>query len=188
VNDRDNVRVGDALLVVDVQKDSCAGGALPIAGSEEIIPRVNSLIEEAERAGAPVFVSRDWHPRDHLSFAEQGGPWPRHCVQGCAGADFHPALRLPPTAVIVTKGDRPDSDQYSAFDRTGLAEDLRRRGVHRVRLCGLALDVCVRATALACLSAGFSTVLVTTATRPVTAEGGSAALSDLLRAGVHMAA
>ncbi|MGO9943060.1 MAG: isochorismatase family protein [Rhodoblastus sp.] len=183
--DSDHISSGDALLIVDMQKDFCAGGALPIEGSEEIVPRVNALIEEAARAGAAVFASRDWHPRDHLSFVEQGGPWPRHCVQGASGADFHSTLCLPPNVVIVNKGDRSDSDQYSAFDRTGLDEDMRKRGVNRVWLCGLALDVCVRATALDSVAAGFPTVLVTTATAPVTAEGGAAALKELARAGVR---
>jgi nicotinamidase/pyrazinamidase len=184
MNANDHISSGDALLIVDVQKDFCGGGALPIEGSETIFPCINALIEEAASAGAPIFASRDWHPRDHLSFAGQGGPWPAHCVQGRDGAEFHPALHLPPQAIIITKGDRSDSDQYSAFDRTGLADELRKRGIRRVWLCGLALDVCVRATALDSVAAGFSTILVAAASRPVTAAGGVAALRELIEAGV----
>jgi nicotinamidase/pyrazinamidase len=187
MNASDHISSGDALLIVDVQKDFCSGGALPIEGSETVFPRINALIDEAASAGAPIFASRDWHPRDHLSFAGQGGPWPAHCVQGQAGADFHPGLHLPRGAIIISKGDRSDSDQYSAFDRTGLADELRRRGIRRVWLCGLALDVCVRATALDSVAAGFSTVLVTAATKPVNAAGGAAALNELAAAGVRTA-
>jgi nicotinamidase/pyrazinamidase len=177
---------GDALLIVDVQNDFCPGGALPIAGGDAILARVNALIDEASGAGALVGASRDWHPANHPSFSAQGGPWPRHCVQREKGAAFHDDLKLPSSAMIVTKGDRLDSDQYSAFDRTGLAEELRRRKVKRVWVCGLALDVCVRATALDSVAAGFPTFLVTCASAPVTAEGGAAALAELARAGVQL--
>jgi len=181
-----HIRKGDALLVVDVQTDFCPGGALPIAGGDAILPRVNVLIEEAVRAGALIVASRDWHPPNHVSFTEQGGPWPRHCVQNEYGAAFHPNLRLPPSAKVITKGDRRDFDQYSAFDRTGLADDLRRHGAKRVWVCGLALDVCVRATALDSVAAGFPTLLVVAATAPVTAEGGAIAQAELAQAGVQL--
>jgi nicotinamidase/pyrazinamidase len=185
-NPHDRIEQSDVLLIVDVQNDFCPGGALPIAGGDAILPRVNALIDEAVRAGALVVASRDWHTRDHLSFTEQGGVWPRHCVQNENGAAFHRALRLPAEAHIITKGDRMDSDQYSAFDRTGLAEALRRRKVKRVWLCGLALDVCVRATALDSRAAGFPTLLVTSASAPVTTDGGAATLAELAREGVEL--
>jgi nicotinamidase/pyrazinamidase len=186
MSDDNRIRPDDALIVVDAQNDFCPGGALPIAGGAAILPRINALIDEATRAGALVVASRDWHPPNHMSFAAHGGPWPRHCVQHESGAAFHPDLRLPPAAQIVTKGDRMDSDQYSAFDRTGLADELRGRGVRRIWVCGLALDVCVKATALDSVAAGFPTVLVTSATAPVTVEGGETALKDLARAGVRI--
>ncbi|MCI4679600.1 nicotinamidase [Rhodoblastus acidophilus] len=179
---------GDVLLIVDVQNDFCPGGALPIAGGDAILPRVNALIDEATRAGALVVASRDWHPADHVSFAARGGPWPRHCLQDESGAAFHRDLKLPASTMIVTKGDRLDSDQYSAFDRTGLADELRRRKARRVWVCGLALDVCVKATALDSVAAGFPTLLVTSATAPVTAEDGADALDELARAGVQFVA
>lgn len=179
---------GDVLLIVDVQNDFCPGGALPIAGGDAIVPRVNALIDEATWARALVVASRDWHPENHVSFSAQGGPWPRHCVQNGRGAAFHRDLKLPSSALIVTKGDRSDSDQYSAFDRTGLADELRRHKANRVWVCGLALDVCVRATALDSLAAGFPTLLVTSASAPVTAEGGAAVLDELARAGVQLVA
>jgi len=129
---------GDALIIVDVQRDFCAGGALPVPDGDEVVAVLNQWIEAAEGAGALVYASRDWHPRAHVSFTERGGPWPAHCIQDTPGAQFHPDLRLPPSAIVVSKGVRFDKDQNSAFDDTGLAVELRQRGVHRIWVGGLA--------------------------------------------------
>jgi nicotinamidase/pyrazinamidase len=173
----------DALIVVDVQRDFCPGGALPIPDGHAVVPVINRWIDAADLAGVPVFCSRDWHPPGHMSFREQGGPWPEHCVQNTEGAGFHPDLR--PSAVnrIVTKGDRTDRDQYSAFDGTGLGAELGRAGVRRVWVAGLAEDVCVRATVLDALAQGFEVRLIGGGTRPVTDEGGQAARHQLRQAG-----
>ncbi len=178
------LRQGDALIAVDVQLDFCPGGALPIDEGDAVVPVLNRWIAKAERVGVPIFASRDWHPKNHLSFKPQGGQWPVHCVQGSGGAAFHPDLFLPADVTIITKGDRSDRDQYSAFDATGLAEELRRRGVSRVFVGGLAEDVCVRATALDAIKSGFETHLIAGATRPVTPAGGIAALKEMQKAGV----
>lgn len=182
-----SLQKGDALVIVDVQLDFCPGGALPIAQGDQVVPELNRAIAAAREAGVPVFASRDWHPRGHLSFAERGGPWPPHCIQDTPGAAFHPGLQLPEDVRIVTKGTRFDKDQYSAFDETGLAAELRREGVQRVWLGGLAEDVCVRATALDARAAGFEVQLLAAATRPVTPAGGQQALADLRAAGVSIA-
>lgn len=179
-----DLRSSDALIVVDVQRDFCPGGLLAIEHGDDVVPVLNRWIETAEAAGVPVVASRDWHPAHHLSFAPQGGEWPVHCVQNTEGATFHPDLRLPADALIVTKGDRTDRDQYSAFDATGLADELKRRGVSRVWIGGLAEDVCVRATALDAAKAGFETKVIADATKPVTAEGGTAARAEMRDAGV----
>jgi nicotinamidase/pyrazinamidase len=178
------LRAGDALIVVDVQRDFCPGGSLAIEHGDAVVPVLNAWIGKAGEANVPVVASADWHPADHLSFKPQGGPWPVHCVQGTEGATFHPDLRLPADAKIVRKGDRTDRDQYSAFDATGLAEELRRRGVKRVWIGGLAEDVCVRATALDAAKAGFDTKVIAAATKPVTEAGGEAARADMRVAGV----
>jgi nicotinamidase/pyrazinamidase len=175
---------GDALIIVDVQPDFCPGGALPIAHGEEVVPVLNQAMAAAARAGVPVFASRDWHPRGHLSFAERGGAWPPHCLQDTPGAAFHPDLRLPADVRLVTKGTRFDKDQYSAFDETGLAAELRREGVRRVWIGGLAEDVCVKATALDAARDGFEVHVLRDAVRPVTPEGGAQARADLQAAGV----
>lgn len=180
----DALQSGDALIIVDVQNDFCPGGSLPIENGDAVVPVLNRWADRARSLGLPVFASRDWHPKDHLSFKPQGGEWPVHCVQGTDGAAFHPDLVLPPETEIVTKGDRTDRDQYSAFDSTGLAETLRKRGVTRVFVGGLAEDVCVRATALDAVGAGLKTHLIVGATKPVTPAGGKAALKEMDDAGV----
>jgi nicotinamidase/pyrazinamidase len=174
----------DALIVVDLQRDFCAGGALAIAGVDGIAPKINRLINEATAAGATVIASRDWHPEGHVSFAARGGPWPEHCVIGSEGAQFHEQLRLPENALIVSKGADLDKDQYSAFDGTGLAELLHSRGTRRVFLCGLALDVCVRASALQAVQAGFETHVLLAATRSMMDTGGEAATREMTLAGI----
>lgn len=179
-------RQGDALVLVDVQNDFCPGGALPIEAGDRILPAVNAWIQAAEKSGVPVFASRDWHPSAHLSFASEGGPWPPHCIQDTPGAGFHKDLKLPPDAVVVTKGVRFDHDQNSAFDDTGLGTHLKRKGIRRILVAGLALDVCVLATAMDALKSGFEVVLLSDATRPVSADNGAAAIQQMRQAGVQV--
>ncbi len=93
----------DAVVAVDVQNDFCPGGALPVPEGDQVVPVLNRWIEAAQRAGATVVISRDWHPRDHCSFETRGGPWPVHCVQSTPGAEIRPDLRVPPDAVLVDK-------------------------------------------------------------------------------------
>lgn len=178
------LREGDALLVVDVQNDFCPGGALPVPDGDQVVPILNACIAEAERKGVPVYLSRDWHPAGHVSFREQGGPWPVHCVQDTDGAEFHPDLRVPADAIKVTKGTRFDQDQYSAFDQTGLGEEMRRRGIRRLWIGGLAQDVCVRASALDAAKAGFEVHVIEDATRAITEDGGAEAVEEMRAAGV----
>jgi len=175
----------DALLVVDVQNDFCPGGALPVAEGDRVVPVLNRWIEAARAGGAAVVASRDWHPPGHASFRERGGPWPAHCVQGTDGAAFHPGLRLPADARVVSKGTDLERDEYSAFAGAGLADFLRERGVRRLWVGGLAEDVCVRATVLDGLKAGFEVRLIADATRPVNArpDDGSRAVREMREAG-----
>jgi nicotinamidase/pyrazinamidase len=181
---RPALRRGDALLIVDVQVDFCPGGALPVAGGDAVVPILNRWIAEARRAGVPVYASRDWHPVGHVSFVSHGGEWPAHCVQGTPGARHHPDLALPEDTIAVCKGARLDRDQYSAFADTGLAEHLAAAGVERVFVGGLALDVCVRATALDARKHGFEVHLIEDATRPVDPAAGRAVLEELRREGI----
>jgi nicotinamidase/pyrazinamidase len=182
---KEALRPGDALIVVDVQLDFCPGGALPIEDGDAVVPVLNRWIEAAGRARIPVFASRDWHPRHHLSFVEAGGQWPVHCVQDTPGARFHPDLKLSDSTIIVTKGVRFDRDQYSAFDQTGLATELRKQGVERVWVGGLAQDVCVCATVLDARREAFDTIVIADAMSPVTRAGGERANEEMRRAGAR---
>ncbi|MCG5514821.1 MULTISPECIES: isochorismatase family protein [unclassified Ectothiorhodospira] len=179
-------RVGDALIIVDVQNDFCAGGQLALNDADAVVPVLNRWIAHARFLELPIFASRDWHPTGHLSFEERGGPWPPHCVQDTRGAAFHPDLELPADTIKVTKGVRFDQDQNSAFDQTGLAEELRHRCIQRLWLGGLAQDVCVAATALDARQTGFQVFLIQEATRPVTAQGGEEAMAKMRDAGVKI--
>jgi nicotinamidase/pyrazinamidase len=174
---------GDALLVVDVQRDFCPGGLLAVPEGDRVIAVLNTWIGQAVRGKAIVVASRDWHPKDHVSFTSRGGPWPEHCVQGTVGAELHPALALPPQAVLVDKGTDVNRDAYSAFDGTGLASLLRERGVRRVFVGGLAQDVCVRATVIDSLHSGFETHVLVEATRPVAPLRGARALREMQSSG-----
>lgn len=180
---RDLLQKGDALLLVDVQNDFCPGGSLPVAGGDEIVPVLNRWIAAADDMGVAIVATRDWHPVHHVSFSEQGGPWPVHCVQDTGGAAFHPALELPDDTIKVSKGIRFDQDAYSAFENTGLADFLRGRNIRRLWVGGLAQDVCVLETVLQAVKEGFEVHLILAATRPVDVQQGARALADMRDAG-----
>ena len=142
------------LVVVDIQKDFCTGGALPVYEGDKIIPTLNKYVQRFVEAGAPIIFTRDWHPPDHSSFKAQGGSWPPHCVQNSDGAKFHPDLTVPPGAEVVSKADKKD-EAYSFFKGTDLAERLHRRGIKRLLVGGLTTDYCVKDTVLDGLRLGF---------------------------------
>lgn len=193
----------DALIVIDVQNDFCPGGALAVAGGDEIINRINGLMGDF----ATVVLTQDWHPANHTSFAANHpgaapftlmtmayGPqvlWPTHCVQGTEGAAFHRDLRTDPAHLIVRKGFRARIDSYSAFfenDRTtptGLEGYLRNRDVTSVTLVGLATDYCVAYSAIDASRLGFKATVLEGACRAIDLDGSLAkARADMLTAGV----
>ncbi len=185
-NPMDLLQRGDALLLVDVQKDFCPGGALAIEEGDKIVPFLNSWIKAAQGKEVPVYASRDWHPVYHISFMERGGKWPPHCIQDTEGAQFHQNLRLPEDVIKVTKGVRFDQDQNSAFDQTGLAVQFEHDGISRLWVGGLALDVCVLDSVLDARKAGLEVFLIQEATRPVTRDEGTKAISNMQQAGVKI--
>lgn len=190
----------DALIVIDVQNDFCPGGALAVAGGDEIIPRINGLMDQF----ATVVLTQDWHPASHASFAANHpgaapfsltqmpyGPqvlWPTHCVQGTAGAAFHATLRTDPAQLVIRKGFRPQIDSYSAFfenDRTtatGLEGYLRSRGVTAVTLVGLATDYCVAYSAMDATRLGFQATVLMGAARAIDLNGSLAEAERQMRA------
>lgn len=178
-------RAGDALIIVDLQRDFCPGGALAVPGGDRVIAPINRLAA----ASAFVVATRDWHPPDHHSFETQGGPWPVHCVRNTPGAELDPRLDRGLVDVIVDKGLAPDLDGYSAFEATKLESLLRARGIARVHVAGLALDYCVKHTALDARRLGFTVVVHRDATRAVNLRPGDdgQALEELLAAGAEIA-
>jgi nicotinamidase-related amidase len=130
-----------------------------------------------------VVATRDWHPADHGSFAERGGPWPVHCVRDTEGAQLHPALDQQQVDVVIDTGTDPDTEGYSGFDGTNLGELLAERGIDRVTVVGLATDYCVKHTALDALRQGLEVTVDTGAVRGVDVnEGDSERALDELRA------
>jgi nicotinamidase/pyrazinamidase len=194
----------DVLLIIDVQTDFCAGGALAVADGDAVVPVVNRLAGRFQH----VVLTQDWHPPRHSSFASshsdsasfdvvsmpygQQTLWPDHCVQGTPGAAFHPQLATERAELVIRKGFRPEIDSYSAFyenDRrtpTGLAGYLRERGLTRVFLAGLATDFCVYYSALDARRLGFAAVLIEAGCRAIDLAGSlDAAWSGLAAAGVQ---
>jgi nicotinamidase/pyrazinamidase len=187
-----------ALIVIDVQNDFCPGGALAVAGGDEIVPGINALMADFPA----VILTQDWHPAGHMSFASShpgraafdlaqmpyGAQvlWPDHCIQGTPGAAFHPGLRTDGN-LIIRKGFRPEIDSYSAFfenDRTtptGLDGYLRSRGLSDLTLVGLATDYCVAYSALDAMRLGFSVTLRTGLCRAIDLGGSLGVMTAQMR-------
>ncbi|MGD9912757.1 MAG: bifunctional nicotinamidase/pyrazinamidase [Rhizobiaceae bacterium] len=194
-----------ALIVIDVQNDFCPGGALAVAGGDEVVPIINRIAAGFEH----VLLTQDWHPAGHSSFASTHpgrqpfetvdmpyGPqtlWPDHCIQGSAGAEFHPGLDRTRAELVIRKGFRPAIDSYSAFFEndhstpTGLAGYLRERGIGSITLAGLATDFCVAFSALDAVRQGFATTVRLDACRGIDLGGSVAAmLAKMQDAGVRL--
>jgi NAD+ synthetase len=173
-----------ALVVVDVQNDFCPGGALGVEGGDQLAPR----IREAAATAGTLVATRDRHPADHVSFADRGGTWPVHAVEGTQGAELHPSVADIPFDIVQDKGKDADLEQYSGFDGTPLAGQLRERGVERVVVAGLATDYCVRATALDALREGFDVTVLADAVAAVDVSPGDGrkALEEVREAGGHI--
>jgi nicotinamidase/pyrazinamidase len=174
----------EALIVVDVQNDFCPGGALAVAGGDEVVDPINRLAREVD----VVVATRDWHPPNHSSFQANGGPWPVHCVQGSPGAELRDDLDIARIEVVVDAGRAAALDGYSGFEDTPLERELRERGVQRVHVAGLALDYCVKHTALEARRLGFDVVVHRDATRAVNVQPNDdeRAVAELVGAGVEV--
>lgn len=173
-----------ALIVVDVQKDFCEGGALAAADTSSLLQPLNAFIEMARAAGAVVVFTRDWHPANHSSFQVNGGPWPVHCVANSEGAEIMPPLRAVQDDLMILKGAGENGAGYSGFEATGLAERLKELKVERIAVSGIATEYCVRATAMDGAQAGFQTAVLTDLIRAVQPEQTRRVLEELEKAGV----
>jgi len=163
---------GDALLIVDAQVDFLPGGRLAVPAGDEVVPVLNAYLRAFGRRGLPVFATRDWHPPDHCSFREHGGPWPPHCVAHSDGARFAPLLDLPCGVTIISKATEAQQDAYSGFEGTALDAILRAAGVRRVFVGGLATDYCVLNTVRDARRLGYAVRLLTDAIRAVDVQPG----------------
>ena len=164
-----------ALLIVDVQNDFLSGGNLAVPAGDEIIPLLNRLQEIFEL----VIATKDWHPKNHKSFASQHRNkqeqilWPDHCVQNSFGSEFSSALNTARIERIFYKGTDKNIDSYSGFldndrkQKTGLEEYLKQKGVKDIYVAGLATDYCVKHTALDGKSAGFNVFVIEDACKGV---------------------
>ncbi len=177
----------DALIIVDVQRDFCPGGALPITEGDEVVSILNDYIRKFMKAGAQIYATRDWHPDNHISFKAHGGRWPPHCIQGSEGAEFHPDLELPDKVRIISKATDVSKEAYSGFDQTELEDDLRKKAIKRVFVGGLATDYCVKNTVIDAIKLGFETVLLLDATRGVNREDSEKAVEEMIASGAKMA-
>ena len=194
------------LIIVDVQNDFIAGGALAVPGGGELVPVIDRL-----QAGFDLIVAtQDWHPADHRSFAvNHAGKavgeiidldgleqvlWPVHCVQGTPGADFAPDLDRSRWAAVFQKGTDPAIDSYSGFfdnghrRETALRAFLRERGAEEIWVAGLATDYCVKFTALDARKEGFAVHLIGNACRGVEVRPGDTAraVEEMRAAGVRL--
>jgi nicotinamidase/pyrazinamidase len=175
--------MAEALLIIDFQNDFVPGGALPVPDGDAIAGRVNELLDSGRFDLA--VATRDWHPPDHGSFKAQGGPWPPHCVQGTPGAELYSSLDRSRIDYVVDVGSGQTDEGYSGFEKSDLAEILRRHDIDTVTVVGLATDYCVRATALDAIAEGFSVTVDREGVRGIDVEPGDSerALAEIREAG-----
>lgn len=198
-----------ALLMVDIQNDFCAGGALAVPDGDSIVDVANALISFCKTRGDAVVASQDWHPFNHGSFASiqrtepysQGKLeglrqtwWPDHCVQNSEGAQLHPLLNTHEIDAVFQKGENPLIDSYSAFfdnghrQKTQLDDWLYRNEIKQLVVIGLATDYCVKFTVLDALALGYEVTVVTDGCRTVNLhpQDGLRAFQDMSAAGATL--
>ena len=177
------------LLLVHLQNDFCPGGSLPAPEGDHVIPVANAWIRVFAGQGYGMVATRDWHPPNHCSFQEQGGPCPLHCVQGSFGAQFHPDLNMPPGTLIVSGGTHVTQDPSSGFDGTTLDERLEDLGAQTLYVVGLATDYGVKQTVLEACRRGFRVVVIRDGVRGLDVESGDSdrALAAMQDAGAVVA-
>lgn len=175
----------DALIIADLQNDFLPGGALGISGGDEIVPILQNYIQRFHARDLPIFLTRDWHPPNHCSFRNQGGPWPAHCVAGTPGSLPPLTFDAPASAVIIYKAVEQDQEAYSAFQDTPLNRHLRALGIRRLFIGGLATDYCVLNTVKDAVALGYVVCLLMDGIKAVNVQpdDGRLAEREMIRLG-----
>lgn len=176
-----------ALIIVDVQNDFCEGGALAVLGGNSIVKPINEIMNNYEL----VVATQDSHPEGHESFKEL---WPVHCVKGTHGEAFHKDLNLKGIDKVFKKGENLEVDSYSGFFdnnkefKTGLDSFLKKHNIEEVDVVGLALDYCVKFTALDAVDLGFKTNVIATLTKAVNINenDGAKAVQEMKSKGINI--
>ncbi|HEY8158503.1 MAG TPA: isochorismatase family protein [Methylobacter sp.] len=189
-NDVDKVEldIGDALVIIDVQNDFLPGGSLAVPEGDQVIPVLNGYIEQFISRHLPVIATRDWHPPNHCSFIQQGGPWPAHCVVDSKGAEFASALHLPAAVKVFSKATEADQENYSDFANPAFKAQLDEMKVRRLFIGGLATEYCVLNTVRDALSHHYQVFLLIDAIRAINVrpQDGEKAINEMIEKGAKL--
>ncbi len=179
---------GDALLIADMQNDFLPGGSLAVPMGDAIIPVINRYLMLFHDHGRPVFAIRDWHPPDHCSFEQQGGPWPPHCLATTSGAAFHPDIEFPMNTQVISKATTAEKEAYSGFADTQLHALLQQLGIRRLFIGGVATEYCVLNTVKDALHYHYTAFVLEDAIGAINLqpEDGLHALEEMTRLGATM--
>lgn len=174
--------MNQCLIIVDVQKDFCPGGALACKGGDDIVPVINQISAKFKH----VVASKDWHPATTVHFDK----WPVHCVRGSDGAAYHDGLEVTGIDEVLLKGTGNTDDGYSAFEATNLDLNywLKKNRIEKIYICGIATEYCVKATAMDARKTGCEVFVITDAIAGVAAAPNDRdkALSEMEAAGINI--
>lgn len=179
---------GDALIIIHMQNDFLPGGSLPVQMGDTIIPVINRYLMLFHDHGLPIFATRDWHPSDHCSFQQQGGPWPPHCIATTTGAAFHPDIEFPINTQVISTATTQEKDTYSSFTDTQFHALLQASGIRRLFFGGVATEYCVLNTVKDALLLHYTTFVLEDAVRAINVkpDDGLHALEEMKRLGATL--
>lgn len=179
---------GDALIIADMQNDFLSGGSLAVPMGDTIIPVINRYLMLFHDHGRRVFAIRDWHPPDHCSFEQQGGPWPPHCLATTSGAAFHPDIEFPMNTQVISKATTAEKEAYSGFADTQLRALLQQLGIRRLFIGGVATEYCVLNTVKDALHYHYTAFVLEDAIRAINLQpdDGVHALEEMTRLGATL--
>ena len=183
--DKIELAKGDALVIIDIQNDFLPGGSLAVPEGDQVIPVLNGYIDQFIERQLPVLATRDWHPSNHCSFIQQGGPWPEHCIAGTRGAEFASDLHLPASVNVFSKATDADQDSYSDFANPTFKKQLDNMEVRRLFIGGLATDYCVLSTVRDALNYHYKVLLLIDAIRAINVrqQDGENAINEMIQKG-----